>query len=46
MEFIATPTFLRHQKKLLTESDFDTLKSRLAVAPDASAVIRGTGGNP
>lgn len=44
MEFIATPTFSRHRKKLLNQTDFDTLLLRIANAPDAGAVIQGTRG--
>lgn len=44
MEFIATPTFSRKRKKLMADADFDSFKKDLAEAPDAGAVIVGTGG--
>jgi mRNA-degrading endonuclease RelE of RelBE toxin-antitoxin system len=44
MEFIATPTFNRKRKKLMSDADFERFEQDLAEAPEVGAVIAGTGG--
>lgn len=44
MDFIATPTFSRKRKKLLSEKDFALFIQTIGDTPDAGAVIVGTSG--
>ena len=44
MRIYTTRTYERAVRKLLSEADREAMESAIAAAPDASPVIRGTGG--
>ncbi|HQU92351.1 MAG TPA: type II toxin-antitoxin system RelE/ParE family toxin [Pyrinomonadaceae bacterium] len=44
MDFIATPTFSRKRKKLLTDAEFALFQTDIASNPERGAVIVGTRG--